>query len=429
MKRGFFGIPIIPQFKGKQTELVEAGQAGAQPKGKQKGQKREKGIVSAVAALGMVAMTLATGFAVDVSHLYLAGTELQNAADASALAAASMLNGGANGITAAVDKAISIQNRYEFGDEVATLARSNVRFGVNLNDLQDGYGYDELVARIIASQIRFVRVTVPPKPVNTPFASLALGQTNVDLSRKAIAGFSAGLHQLCNAVIPLSLVQDDETHAPLEIVGSCSNTWAWTPGCKYIIRDGSNGNGNGWQSPGNFQILDFTGSGGGSAEVRVALAGNPFGCFKPGDIVSTKTGISAEPVRDGLNSRFGDYGGGLSAADYPPDTNVKEDITYAQYRSGWSWYQQPPPAHLNTPGRDGRRVIIVPIVNESEWDQGNDTVKIHKFAAMFLQRKVPNGNGGDIYAEFITTNVNVQEGTYIAGNGQTTQFSVPVLYY
>ena len=45
-----------------------------------------------MSALGMLSFLLAVGLGVDISHLYLAKNELQNAADAAALAGASGLN-------------------------------------------------------------------------------------------------------------------------------------------------------------------------------------------------------------------------------------------------------------------------------------------------------------------------------------------------
>ncbi|MFN2623485.1 MAG: pilus assembly protein TadG-related protein, partial [Chthoniobacterales bacterium] len=54
--------------------------------------KGERGSVLAVCAFGMLALVLALGLCVDVSHWYVVKAELQNAADASALAGASALN-------------------------------------------------------------------------------------------------------------------------------------------------------------------------------------------------------------------------------------------------------------------------------------------------------------------------------------------------
>jgi hypothetical protein len=164
----------------------------------------------------------------------------------------------------------------------------------------------------------------------------------------------------------------------------------------------------------------LTGKGG--SATREGIAGGALGCFKPGDEVLTKPGVTAGPVRQGWNTRFDVYSGGLSSAEYPPDLNVKEGITYAQYRSGLAAHQQAP----NHPGKDGRRVVIIPIVNADEYDNGRDTVRIAKFGAFFMREKVPNGNGGDVRAEFISFKVNVTE--CYGSTGSDNQFSTPTLY-
>ena len=50
--------------------------------------KGERGSVLAMSAISMLALLLATGLAVDVSHFYTAKAELQNAADAAAFSSA-----------------------------------------------------------------------------------------------------------------------------------------------------------------------------------------------------------------------------------------------------------------------------------------------------------------------------------------------------
>src|SRR3982751_1563133 len=78
------------------------------------GRDGERGSVLATATLGMLSLLLAVGLGVDISRLYLAKTELQNAADAAALAGASALNGSSSGITKAADYAVQTMNNYEF---------------------------------------------------------------------------------------------------------------------------------------------------------------------------------------------------------------------------------------------------------------------------------------------------------------------------
>src|ERR1700754_2674740 len=96
------------------------------------GYKSQRGSVLATSAIGMLAMLLATGLAIDISHFYSAKAELQNAADAAALAAASQLNSTSGGIKLAVVEATKPLNKYDFKSNV-TISASDVTFSKNLN--------------------------------------------------------------------------------------------------------------------------------------------------------------------------------------------------------------------------------------------------------------------------------------------------------
>src|SRR5215203_3260783 len=105
--------------------------------------KNERGNVLAYTVLSALFLFLAVGLGVDLSHLYLAKTELQNTADAAALAGASALTlPDASRITTAVDRAVSVMNmnKYNFGNKnyadvmTVTAQRDLVKFAVNLDD-------------------------------------------------------------------------------------------------------------------------------------------------------------------------------------------------------------------------------------------------------------------------------------------------------
>ena len=76
--------------------------------------KRERGSILATSAIGMLSILLAVGLGIDISRFYLTKTELQNAADAAALAAVSALDTSPNGITEAVNRAVASMNKYDF---------------------------------------------------------------------------------------------------------------------------------------------------------------------------------------------------------------------------------------------------------------------------------------------------------------------------
>ena len=94
--------------------------------------KRERGSILATSAIAMLAVLLAVGMGVDISRFYLSKNELQNAADAAALAAVSGLNGESSGIAIAVARAVETMNNYDFNHTPVSFPADNVKFAVNL---------------------------------------------------------------------------------------------------------------------------------------------------------------------------------------------------------------------------------------------------------------------------------------------------------
>jgi hypothetical protein len=375
------------------------------------GRRGERGSVLAISTLGMLAFLLATGMCVDISHLYLVKTELQNAADAAALSAAASLNSDDGGITKATDIAVSSLNSYEFNKKGATVGRSDVRFAVNLRDFDRGQDYSEAGAKAVASRIRFVKVTVPAKSVNIFFASVVLGGSR-NVGADAVAGMSVAPNYF-EHILPVSVITDNDGDDIL-------------PGNMYTIRRAP---GNG-VTPGNYQILAIDGSGG--SDDRTGLANGVDKHVGVGDYVRTKPGVTAGAVRQGLNTRFGDYASQLDPATSPPDVNVKEGITYQQYLDTQQPGGQSGP-NFQSPSRGtgvwGRRVVLIPIVKKSEFDNGRDSVQIFRIGAFFLRTSVNNGNGGDIQVEYIGLRTVLGAGGYNPTGGPgMTELAVPVLY-
>ncbi len=347
----------------------------------------------------MLAVLLAVGLGVDISRFYLAKTELQNAADAAALAAVSGLNSSATGITEATNRAVQVMNKYDFNQQAVSFPRANVLFAKNL----DGPYISEASAQAAPKDIRFVQVTTPPAPIAVSFAVSVLGSSK-NLSATATAGYSVPLNVFCNW-LPVSVIDYDVPMAP---------------GQTYTIRAGSGS----MISPGNYQILAVAGSGG--KDVRVGLASGVDMCAEAGATyaVDTKTGVTAGAVRQGVNTRFDEYQTSqVNPTDMPPDANIKENIDYTQYRAG---SPSQSPSHTPVPGR---RVVIIPIVKLAEYDQGRNVVKFNRFGQFFLQTKVGSGNGGDIQAEYISDIVVAGKGGYDPNGGPANNLmATPVLY-
>lgn len=370
---------------------------------KQAGTKRERGSILATSAIGMLALLLAVGLGVDISRFYLTKAELQNAADAAALAAVSALDTSPDGITKAVDRAVASMNKFNFNNEGVSFPRANVLFAKKLNDTNY---MDEANAQLEADDIRFVKVTTDPSAVPVSFAVSVLG-TSKDLTATATAGFSVPLNVICN-FLPVSVI---DYGTPIE------------PGQTYTFRAATNNS----ISAGNYQILAVAGEGG--KDVRIGLAQGVDRCASPGEeyAVDTKPGLTSGAVRQGLNTRFDDYQTSqVTPEQMPPDSNIKEGIDYNTYLNPSSGdIQTPNPNHTSF---DGRRVVIIPIVKEGQYDSGRNVVRFDRFGYFFLQNKVGSGNGGDLVAEFIPKPV-LGQGSFDP-NGPATNglMATPVLY-
>lgn len=358
--------------------------------------KRERGSILATSAIGMLSVLLAVGMGIDISRFYLSKAELQNAADAAALAAVSGLNGASPGITEATNRAVQAMNNYDFNHTGVTFPRSNVLFAVNL----DGPYMSEGSAAAAATNIRFVKVTTPASPVGVTFTAFLLGNSK-DMTATATAGKSVPINVIC-PWLPAFV---------LDIPGN-----PITPGNTYTFRLEPGDH----VSPGNYQLLAPIESGGSGD--RDGMANGVNWCISPGTEVKTKPGVTSGPVRQGINTRFDVYAGGLDPETSPPDTNIAENITHAQYISN---------AVVKKPSHQGvaeRRIVFIPIAKDLP-GEGRDTVIVDRFGVFFLQTKVGGGNGGELTAEYISTTAFAGNSSFDPGAGATnSNMTVPVLY-
>jgi len=360
--------------------------------------KRERGSILATSAIAMMAVLLAVGLGVDISRFYLVKTELQNGADAAALAAVSALNGGPLGIDTAVKRVTEeTVNKYDFNKTGIKI--TNIEFSPSL---EGGYmPASGAKAAGTVSTIRFVRVTTEPSAVGVSFAAVVLGSSK-DLTATATAGYSAPLCDICN-FLPVTVI---DYGTPI------------TAGETYTFRAQSGAT----ISPGNYQILALAGAGGNDA--RVGLGAGVDACAGPGATyaIDTKTGVTAGAVRQGVNTRFDEYtSASVNPDDMPPDLNIQENITYDQYKAG---FPSKSPTHT---GFANRRVVYIPIVKAEEFDQGKNVVKFNRIGQFFLQTKVGGSGNGDLRVEYID-DITVGIGSYSAGCTVSPLLTTPVLY-
>ena len=371
----------------------------------------ERGSVLALTAITMLALVLALALCIDISHFYSVQTEMQNGADASALAGASALDGSTGGITLARQVAVAAMNNYEFNHNSINFSETNLYFATNLADLQSFLYANSTCAdieasttpanveragetKLVAKDIAFVGVCMPA-PANTSlvFAHVA-GITSPLIRGRAIAGKSPPLTGICDNLAPLSLLEDP----------AVDNATEFAVGSVQILKQA----GGSSVSPGNYQLLEICGPGG--ANVEDALQGNCAGCFGIGDTVMPKTGATNGPAGHGWDARFD--------ADVITTQNISHNAymqQYAAYNASLAPDGPPIPdgVSINSSGTFGRRVLIVPVLNYSDvaaCNGSNCHFTIGDFIAFFMQKKVSNGNI-EITAEFLGS-VPIANGEY-----------------
>lgn len=172
--------------------------------------KSERGSVLAYTVLSALFLFFAVGLGADLSHLYLAKTELQNTADAAALAGATALAAPEpDRVTKAVDRAINVMNmnKYNFNqkDYVGVMSLAAQRNLVTFSNNLDGtYKTEAALTAAEVEDVRFIKVQTPTVPINIFFSIPILGvQRNLDA--RATAGLSVpGNARFCPA--PLAVV-------------------------------------------------------------------------------------------------------------------------------------------------------------------------------------------------------------------------------
>ena len=313
----------------------------------------ERAAVAPTIALSLFALVGAGGIAFDYARMASMDTELQTAADQSALAAAAQLDGETGACARAAAAAANMVSNptlmandsgglaVTVPNEAGCDATGQIRF------YQDP---GKTNAATSDANAKFVEVEVDPREAFYALTPVVGAFASGDLTGIAFAGLDSAI---CK-VPPVMLCNPDENGDPDFTIANYIGK-----GVRLVGNDGG-----GIYGPGNFGFLD-TGAGNGAATLRQILgASNVPGDCVSGDGVETETG-SIISVRDALNTRFGIYDQGLNnacgntGAACPPSANIRKDLvldgtgnTFAKLgltnnNNGWKEAANPYPGMTN----------------------------------------------------------------------------------
>jgi len=291
--------------------------------------KRQRGATAVLTAICIVALVGILGLVVDLGFVYARKTELQNAADAAALAGARELDGTAAGVAVARAQAIAIAalNGSDFAKTPVAISDANIEFAPS----STGAWVEGAAAQTNPADKWFIKIdttgiaqgTRPTWFIQVLDAALA----NTTATGLAVAGPT-----LCEGLPVFTCKLGSSTCSPTD-PANCG----FTPGQSYVFNDqwkptNPIGPGNvGWLdpvSPGSPSLIS------GTNDMRDLICRGRTMCLRAPVTYTSLTQAAFGPTADALNTRFGDFQGALNKAEYKVgepgkpacavDTNVHE---------------------------------------------------------------------------------------------------------
>ena len=371
----------------------------------QLGSRTNRGSIVIFVVLMMPLLLGIMGIALDMGKLFVVKSELQNAADACALAAAYELDGTGSQFTRAESAGITLAtaNRTLFQKEaVAATADTSVQFSTTATG-----GYTPKGGA--AATAGFVRCTLARNNMDNWFVQL-LGLGNQNMSAVAVASNLPG-QNTCSLPIGLCNTQ----------VTTSTPVGTWLEG----VQTAQGANEKDGSFNGYFKWIDFTAGGGGAQELKDLLSDanscninttlpnlevGEFGLKSAADAhYNTRFGMYAEGAKTGVPDLSG-YA--YTKTSFTAAFNAYPDFV-ANQRTNNTQYQgdkitklntQPglktvlPPNELSKQGTN-RRVAVAPVINCK-------TKIIQRYACLFLLHPmntgpIKKGDDDKMYIEYL----------------------------
>lgn len=384
------------------------------------GIRRQEGAVAIIAAISLPVLIGFAGLALDLGHLYVEKTELQNATDACALAAARELtcdpSAGVCATSFLVNAensglAVANRNKVDFQKTAAGITAQDIKFSTTFSP------NSSYVSRTAGANpaSKYVMCSAQQTGI-VPWFMQVLGAGNQSVSAQAVATLT---FSQANCAIPIGMCKMDAAPTSSPFQGLVVGQWLTSR-----LTESATGS-YGW--------VDFTPPGGGASELADLLKGTGACSVPP---PPSQVGEQGKKTSLGTawNTRFGLYKGGDNINSSPPDytgesyTPTSWPSKFNAYAGTYSGLGPPIPnfltariQHLNyqandglnvnmggvtkaTPGPTGqhatlgadRRLATVPVVDCTAWKASSpQTVPILGYACALMLHPMDKNNGPD----------------------------------
>lgn len=327
----------------------------------------ENAAIGPLYALGISVFVVMSAVGFDYGRLMALDTELQNAADQAALAAATQLDGSASAMANARNAANSRfatagsayvnetrfanDKRYTLANDTRPIVSLSYRFYDAYNSNTDVPG-NLLTNDTQSSGARVVEVTVNARRVFYAMTPLVGLVSSGDVIGKAMAGIQ---NATCNAPPMMFCLPKDSSN---NVITSFPTAADIGRGMKLHFKTQGNANGSGTNTsdtdvwaPGNFGFLDIDYGINGNDKVRtLGLNAGFLGCA--GEVIKSDPGYR-DPQGDALNSRFDYYSGSVNSnacssnsttGDFCPASSTRKDFTVTETKTIETRVSDPVPA-------------------------------------------------------------------------------------
>lgn len=392
--------------------------------------KRQRGAVAVVVGLAIFVLVGMIGLALDSGQLFVNKTELQNAADACALAAARELDGTSDGLARgdAAGKLIGTKNLVGFQKTPVVLQDGDITYS------------DQLASG-------FANSFDPSDLENVKFAKCKVERTDIRTWFMGLFGYNDPGKEPKVSASAVATLAPSQTSCALPI-GFCENKEEPLEGCtnpdKYGLCVGDWRNGK-FDAKGNvkgaFNWIDFGEAAGGKSDLSKLLIKGQCNVSSDQIVEPLAEPGAAQSAAKAWNSRFGLYfsdanGNNPSPTGNPPAaqdwtgfsyTTKPEGVAawlpqrsafadYLLHRATRAPYQGDDKTGLKIIGHytaigekveADRRVVPVPMIDCTQWET-TKKIKIDDWACVLLLHpiEIPSGDPkndelGDLYMEYL----------------------------
>jgi Flp pilus assembly protein TadG len=278
--------------------------------------QRQRGAVAIIVGLSIVVLVGMIGLVVDLGHLFVFKTELQNAADSCAMAAAKELDGTTDALVRAESAGITVgqKNKADLQATAVSIQPSDVKFSA-----------------VLSPNSTYLSRADSADPATSKYAMCTLNRSGIAMWFMQVLGFG---NQAVAAEAVATLAPSQTTCAiplgmckPATPPVSCSG--GGVPDSQGMcVGDWVSGRfDSGGGLTGNFNWIDFTPPSGGASELTALLTGAGQ-CNLNVSTQVGQTGGLGNAAEKAWNSRFGLYQPG---AGNPQPATAQPDFTGFSY--------------------------------------------------------------------------------------------------